>query len=181
MAKSFDNLRQKLVLGRKESVSERIVELPYLRKKAAFRPMMNKHLKNYLKAMESRDEFLINQSLDQVLESCVDTVDGEEFNADSICIQDRIFMLVKIREASMGSVAKFQHISEKLEEPVEVEVDIGDFPVSYQEEPLEEVINITDEVRVYLGPVTRKSEKEMETYLKKRGKKESIVDRRYCA
>lgn len=179
MSKSFNDLKAALTKNR--DISDNCVELPYLRKKATYRPMRNKELKDFLKAIEKRNEYLINESLDSILEQCVSKIDDEPFDVDSLCMQDRTFLLVKIKQATRGNKVKFLHAYKEDRDPVEVEVDLNDFEVVYQESEIEEILNLTDTVKITIGLATRKAEKSLENWLKKYAAKDSVADRRYSS
>lgn len=181
MAKDFKDLRKKISIDRKTEIPEHSAELPYLKRRVSYRSMKNKELKSFLKALEKRDEYAINASLDAILDSCVTTIEDEPFNNDDLCIQDRTFLLIKVRQATLGDIAKFPHVYAEDKDPVEVDVDISEFPVVYREEPVDMVIKLSSGVRVYLGPVCRGTEKSMEAWTKKNASRDSVVDRRYCA
>jgi len=180
MSKSFKDLRKHIAVSTNE-VPDFSTELPYLKKKASYRAMKNKELKSFLKAIEKKDEYLINDALDKILEYCVISIDGKPFDNNELCIQDRTYLLLKVRQASLGDIAKFPHIYKEDAQPVEVTVDISEFPIVYKEESVEEIVQLNDAVRVTLSPVTRATEKELESWIKKNGSKESMIDRRYCA
>lgn len=177
---NFADLRKKVAVKNKD-VPENVIELPYRRAKATFRPMLNRELKSFLKALEKKDEYLINEALDTILENCVNSVNGEDFDNDKLSIIDRTFLLLQIRRATLGNVAKFPHMNEKISDPVEVEVDIDDFEVVYKDDAIDKLIDLMPGVRVTLGPITRNDEKQMERYIKSKGSRNSIIDRRYCS
>lgn len=179
MSKSFNDLKS--ALAKSVNIAENCVELPYLRKKAIYRPMRNKELKDFLKAIEKKDEYLINASLDSILESCVSKIDDEPFDVNTLCMQDRTFLLVKIKQATRGNMVKFLHAYNEDKDPVEVELDLNDFDVTYQDEEIEETLNLTNTVKITIGLATRKSEKELENWLKRYAVKNSIADRRYSS
>lgn len=179
MSKTFNDLRQKLAKDR--SVSEYSVTLPYLRRKATFTSMKNKELKSFLKAMEKKDEFLINEALDQILENCVQHVEGMDvFDPDQLCMQDRTYLLLRIRRESRGPEATFPHLIEGKDEPISAEVNIDELKVDYAEEPIEKTINLdSTSIKLVLGLSTRKNEKELENWIKKTNCKNNMIERRY--
>ncbi len=144
--------------------------------------MKVKDQKDFLKALEKKDEYLINECFDRILNNCVETIDDKPFDNDTVCIQDRSFLLLKIREQTTGPKAKISHICPISEEVVnDIEVDLSKFQVTKFQGQLSQVIDLTDNIKVTLGPVTRKIEKDIEKWLKEKSKDGSMVDRRYCA
>jgi hypothetical protein len=89
---------------------------------------------------------------------------------------------MKIRQLTTGPKAKISHICPKSEQVVnDIEVDISTFPVVKYEGSINKVIDLTPTIQLVLGPVTRKTEKDIEKWLKMNGTKDSMVDKRYCA
>lgn len=179
---NFTDLRKKLAQER-SSVPEFSVQLPYLKKNATFRAMKNKELKNFLKALEKKDEYLINEAFDRILDNCVVNVEGHtSFEPDNLTIQDRTYLLLQIRRESRGNIANFPHVIDGHDTPIEVEIDIDELLVEYKDEPVEDEIKIKDtSFTIVLGPPTRGDEKDMENWLKTHGAKNNMADRRYCS
>jgi hypothetical protein len=182
MTITFEDFKKKFSLETNKTIPQDFVELPSSGAKATIRPMKVKEQKEVLKALEKRDEFLINEALDAILSNCVVTVDGEPFDGDKLCIQDRTYVLMRIRQLTTGPKAKISHVSNKtgkVHENIEIELDKL-LVEKYSGTNLNQTIDVADGFKLHLGPVTRKNEKDIEKYLKA-NKDNSLIDRRYAA
>lgn len=172
-------------LAKNKDISEDVITLPSNKNtKLTIRPMKVKEQRAILKALEKKDEYLVNTAFDQLLERCVISVDGESFDCDDLIIQDRSYVLIKIRQLSTGNEAKISHICPVSGKVVnDIEIDLNDLDVDFfdDEEELAKEIQLSDSVKVKVGPVTRKDEKQMDKWAKNSKDKDSIIDKRYCA
>lgn len=186
---SFADIKKKIALERASTagVGQASVSLPSNGDKVIIRPMKVKEQKEFLKAFEKQDEFLINEAFDKILESCVESVNGELYDGDNICVQDRIFLLIKIRQLTSGDKIKIAHVigdtDEKGKNKVEqVEIDLTTLKVdTFEGDNIQGEIEVSSTIKVILGPVTRKTEKQLEAWIKKKNAKDSLIDRRYAA
>lgn len=174
------NYLQKLskALAKDNGISEEVVELPSNKSRATIRPMKVKEHKQILKAFEKKNEYLINQAFDELLERCVISIDGEPFNSDELIIQDRIFLLVKIRQLSTGDKIKIVHVDEKTNEVKDdIEIDISKLKVDYFEGELTKEMDLSPSIKLVFGPLKRKQEKELELY--SRQNDNSLIDKQF--
>lgn len=177
---SLNDLKKRLATNSGD-IPESVVELPSNKQKATIRPMKVKEQKSILKAIEKRNEYLVNESFDILLDKCVISVDGEPFDNDDIILQDRKFLLIKIQELTNGPKSKIQHINHKTGDLIkDVEVDISELDVIYFEGELYKEIQLSDTLFINVGPITRKGEKEIERWTKKNKAEDSVIDKRYC-
>lgn len=184
MTATFKDFKKKFVIENNKEIPQATVELPSNRKKATLRAMKVKEQKEFLKALEKRDEFLINEAFDKILTSCVLTVNEQPFDGDALCVQDRMFLLIKIRQLSSGDKITIPHVIEVdgKEKTEQIEVDMTKFDVMYKEGDLNKEVMINSTTKILLGPSTRKNEKDLETWIKTKGiSKESLVERRFAA
>lgn len=182
MGVSFNDFKKKHALEISKDAPQAIVTLPSDGTKVTLRPMKVREQKEFLKAMEKKDEFLLNEAFDNILNTCVISINDGGFDNDKICVQDRMFLLIKIRQLSSGDKIKIAHYIEKTEKVEQIEVDMTKFQIETATEPLIKEIQLTPNTKVVLGPVTRKNEKDMEKWLKSKNvNKESLIERRYCA
>lgn len=182
---SFKDFKKSIVINNNKDAPQASVELPSNRAKALIRPMKVKDQKDFLKALEKRDEFLINEAFDKILSSCVITVDDAPFDNDLICIQDRMFLLIKIKELSSGSKISIPHVftdNEGKEKSQQIEVDMSTFKIIYKDSEVSKAIFINPDTKLILGPSTRKNEKDLEKWIKTKAvSKDSLVERRFSA
>jgi hypothetical protein len=182
MTITFDDFKKKFSIETNKTIPQDVVELPSSGAKATIRPMKVREQKEVLKALEKRDEFLINEALDAILSNCVITIDDAAFDGDKLCIQDRTYLLMRIRQLTTGPKAKISHVSNKTGKVHEnIEIELDKLPVDkYQGTNLNQAIDVAEGIRLHLGPVTRKNEKDIEKYLKA-NKDNTLIDRRYAA
>lgn len=179
---SIKDLRTEFVKETASSIPQAAVPLLSDKNiKATIRPMTVKEQREVLKAMEKRDEYLINQAFDAILDHCVVKLDDKPFNNDTLFTQDRIYLLLKIHQLTNGNVAKISHVCPKTGNIVNgIEVDLEkcmklDF---FEGTDIKAVRDITPSIRFILSPITRKMEKEIEKFTKK---KDTLTDRRFAA
>lgn len=177
----FKDLKNE-ILKSSQSIPQLSVELLSDKSiKALLRPMTVKEHRELLKAMEKKDEYLINAAFDAILDKCVEKIDDKPFNNDTVYIQDRIYLLMKIQQLTNGNMFKITHIcpkTGKIVSGIEVDLDKCMRLSFFSGQSLKKTVEITPSIRLTLAPITRKSEKEIEKFLNKR---ESIVERRYAA
>lgn len=180
---SFADFKKKVAIQGATDIPQAVVKLPSNGKRATIRSMKVKEQKEFLKAFEKQDEFLLNEAFDHILAKCVDSIEGDAYDGDVLCVQDRTFLLIKIRQLTSGDKIKIPHFIQEKNKVEQVEVDLSQFAVVYHEGDVEQEIVLSDNVKVIVGPVSRKNEKDMEQYLKKKGtaNKDSVIERRYCA
>lgn len=179
----FNDFKKRIAIDINKSIPTAAVELPSNGAKALIRSMKVKDQKDFLKALEKKDEYLINECFDMILSTCVESIDGKGFDNDLLCIQDRSYLLLKIREVTTGPLAKISHICPQSGKVVnDIEIDISKLPVDkFLGKDINQTVDLTENIRVVLSPVTRKIEKEIESWFKKQPGEASMVDRRYCA
>lgn len=180
----FKKFKNSIVKDKNTHISQAIVELTSDKRRAAIKPMTVKDQKEFLKAMEKQDQYLINQSFDAIIERCVDNIEGQPFDGDYLTLQDRTYLLLKIRQQTTGDKTKITHIHSKTGEPVQdVEIDLKQaLQVKYFEgDSLTKEMKLSDNVKILLGPVLRKDEKELDTWCRKTENKDSIVNRKYAS
>lgn len=182
---NFSDFKKKFVLELNKEIPQDIVELPSGFGKATIIPMKVKEQKDFLKALEKQDEYLINEAFDKILSRCVVAINGEPFDLENLCIQDRTFLLISIRKL-IGTKAKISHVcpvSQKVYN--DLEVDLNKMEVEYfKGQALEKTIDVSENIKIKLGTVTRRDEKEIEKWIKSHTKMKedkSLVDKRYCA
>lgn len=180
---SFADFKKKSAIQGAADIPQAAVKLPSNGKKATIRPMKVKEQKEFLKAFEKQDEFLLNEAFDHILAKCVDSIDGDAYDGDTLCVQDRTFLLIKIRQLTSGDKIKIAHFIQEKNKVEQIDVDLSQFEVLYRDDEINKEIVLNDAVKVIVGPVTRKNEKDIEQYLKKKGptNKDSMIERRYCA
>lgn len=180
--KSFKDLKVQINKEMKTSIATAVVELPSNKAKATIRPLKTKDAREFLKALEKQDEVLVGEAFDKMLMASVDTINGDPVDVENMNLKDRVFLLIKIRElSSANKTVKITHvcpISSKVYN--DIPVDISTFTVKYPEQPLTMVLNPVENIRLTIGQVTRKNEKDIQKWMASKDKKTSTVDLRYC-
>lgn len=181
-ASNFNDLKKRFVLDSSKTIPQGIAELPSNGAKVTFSPMKVKQQKEFLKALEKKDETLINEAFDHILNACVSMVDDKPFDVDSLCVQDRTFLLIRIRQLTSGPEVKITHICPKSEVVYNnIPIDLNTLQIEpYKGTSITQELDLTPSIKVILGLVTRKDEKDIERWIKNKSKDNSVIDRRYC-
>lgn len=182
MSIKFSDIKNKFSKEINKEIPQLSVDLPSGLGKATIIPMKVREQKAFLKALEKQDEYLINEAFDKIILSCVVSINGDPVDPDDLCIQDRTYLLLMIRKL-LNPKAKISHIcpvSEKVYN--DIEIDLNELAtVNFEGKSLVKTIDLNENIKVNLGPVTRKDEKQMEQWIKTKSKDKSVVDKRYCA
>jgi hypothetical protein len=180
---NFSDFKKKFASEINKDIPETIVELPSGLGKASIISMKVKEQKDFLKALEKQDEYLINEAFDKILSRCVLNVNGEPADVETLCVQDRNYLLLMIRKL-IGTKAKISHIcpkSEKVYNNIEIDLDSNLEVTPFSGIALSKTIEIVNGITLVVGPVSRKNDKEVEQWIKTKAKdKSSVIDRRYC-
>lgn len=154
-----------------KSLSEFSEELCYHRGiNVLFRPLKIKDKKDLLKSIESKDEVAINSNLDRIIEKYV-TFDSQDFSSDELTIQERYQILTYIRRAAAGDKVKIIHQCPECEKVnSNIEYELSNMEVTYidPKNEVDNTIKIGDNITLYLGMITRKDEKIIDSLMKKK-------------
>lgn len=153
-----------------KSAPENAIKLCYSQKDVFVKPLKIKDKKEILKAIESKNETIINKALDEVIEKYAEYADGSEFNVNTLTSQERFQLLVHIRVSAAGTTAKIAH-----ECPTcghvnkEIIYDLNSMYVKNYTKPEkgDELLLANGNIKLLLGPMTRDKEIEIERYIKK--------------
>lgn len=177
----FDDFKKKFAIEINKDVPQDIVELPSGFGKATIIPMKVKEQKDFLKALEKQDEFLINEAFDKLLMKCVISINNNPCDIDALCIQDRSYLLLMIRKLT-NPKAKISHIcpvSEKVYS--NIEIDMTQLQTEkFEGTTLTQEVLLTPNTKLLVGPVYRKDERDVEKWLKTKSKDKSLIDKKYC-
>lgn len=152
------------------SSPETTVKLCYSDQEVFIRPMKIKDKKEILKAIESKKENLINKALDEIIEKYVDHVNGDELDVKQLTTQERHQILVHIRVLAAGETAKIVHECPNCQHlNKDIQYDLNDMYVQkYKEPETGHIINLAEgAIKVHLGPMTRETEIQIESYIKR--------------
>ena len=159
---SFNMMDLKKLYATK-SGDELAIDLCFSGRKAFIKPMKVRDKKDILKAIESKDEKLIQKNFDDIIEKYVTLEDGRSIS--DITVQERYQILVAIRRAAAGDEAKLAHQCPKCEHiNKDIPFNMDSIVTKNYEEPSNGgVIEIADgDIKVVLGPIRRDEEKKLE-------------------
>lgn len=160
---------QLMKLEATSSAAHMEVELCYSHKKAFIKPLKVLDKKELLKAMENKNENLVNKVFDNILEKYVEIEDYTE-SIDKLVMAERHQLLASIRTANGDSNATIVHVCPSCESANTIEYDLSGLDVKYYtpSEDHDIVTHKFDEkltVEYHIKPLTRVDEKVSEVYI----------------
>ncbi len=158
-----------------ESLSEYTEKLCYHTNITAhFSALKIKDKKQLLKSIESKDEDAINRNLDVIIEKYVRF--EPEISSDNITVQERYQILTYMRRAAAGDSVRIVHQCpecEKVNTDIDYELSNMKVDMFDNSKDIQNVVKVGKKISVYLGPMTRKDEKQIEAIIKKKNVKSS--------
>lgn len=134
--------------------------LPGSGEEITFRPLTTNDLKKVLIYENQQDPLIGEEILDQII---TNVVQNENFNIDSIYIQDRYFLFIEIRKATKGKTHSFPHTcnscgSQSIQSvDLDEDLDLKNMDLDSLQKELS-VLN--DNIVLEMGFVTRGEQKE---------------------
>ncbi len=155
------------------SASQNSIELCYSRDKVLVKPLKILDKKELLKSIESKNEDSMNRVLDNIITKYVEYPDGSIVDGSKLTTQERQQLLVQIRLSSNTSETiklihqcpKCQHINK------DIQYDVSNIFVDFYEEDKNSLdyFEVADgNIRIHLGPLHRKDEITLQSYIKKK-------------
>lgn len=145
------------------SGDEMAIDLCFTGRKAFVKPMKVRDKKDILKAIESKDEKLIQKNFDDIVEKYVTLEDNRPI--DDLTVQERYQILVAIRRAAAGDEAKLAHQCPKCDHiNKDISFDMNNIITKQYEEPESgRTIDVAGgAIKVILGPIRREVERKLE-------------------
>jgi len=142
---------------------ELAIDLCYSHHKAFIKPMKVRDKKDLLKAIESKNEKLVQSNLDEIVEKYV-RVEGYD-NIAHMTVQERYQVLVAMRRAAAGDETKIVHQCPKCEHVgKDIPFNMTSIITKEFEEPaVGNIISTANgSIRITLGPIRRCDEKVLE-------------------
>lgn len=142
---------------------ELAIDLCYSHHKAFIKPMKVKDKKDLLKAIESKNEKLVQSNLDEIVEKYV-RVEGYK-SLNHMTVQERYQVLVAMRRAAAGDDTKIVHQCPKCEHVAkELNFNMANIvTVDFKEPETGSVIETANgAIKITLGPIRRCDEKILE-------------------
>jgi hypothetical protein len=153
-----------------KSSAEQTIKLCYSQKEVYVKPLKIKDKKEVLKAIETKNEIIINKALDDIIEKYTEYVDGSNFNVSTLTSQERYQLLVHIRVSAAGTTTKIVHECPQCGTiNKEITYDLNTMYVKNYTQPNggDTIILANGNITVKLSPMTREKELEIERYIKK--------------
>jgi hypothetical protein len=104
------------------------ITIPSQKRKVKYKPFTVKEEKILLIAQESKDIDQIILAIKQIINNCV-----MEIDVDKLAIFDLEYLLINIRSQSVGNIFSFKIKDPDTEETVDLEIDIADINVKFDE------------------------------------------------
>lgn len=149
------------------------IELCYSRNPVLIKPLKIKDKKELLKSIESKNESAVNRMLDTIIDKYVEYKNGDSINSMELTSQERQQIMVNIRLASVvkdtikivHSCPSCEHVNKN------IPYNVNDIVVDFYEkdDDSKDYIEVANEtVKIFLKPMSRRKEIEIENIIKKR-------------
>lgn len=154
-----------------KSTAHMEIELCYHKSKVFVKPLKVNDKKEVLKAMESKNDVLVNKCFDNILQKYVEFED-QNLNYENISLQERFQILTYIRTANGEDTATIVHQCPNCEKVNDdIVYDLNDlFLKEYKGNPEEEIVVIPlqgeDCIKIQIKPLTRMDDMNAERYCK---------------
>jgi hypothetical protein len=119
------------------------VVVPSSKKKIEFRPFLVKEEKILLIAQQGGNDSEIIRAVKQILNNCINT---PGFNTDDLTTFDLEYLFLKLRARSVNNLVKLSYRDTEDEEVYDFELDLDKIEITYPEDTIDPVIEITDSV-----------------------------------
>lgn len=132
-------------------------ELPSDGRTITFKPFTTGQIKKLLAYENSDDPFIIEHILDDIITECVIS---EDFDLDALLLQDRFYLLLKIRERSKGDAYNYTYKCPKCKFETVGNIKISELEVSPMDVDTTPII-LNDQLSVSMKLITRGEQKEV--------------------
>jgi DNA-directed RNA polymerase subunit M/transcription elongation factor TFIIS len=126
--------------------------VPSTKKKLQYRPFLVKEEKILMIAQESTDASQIEESIKDIIRACT----FEKIDVDSLTTYDLEYILLKLREKSVGESSKFFLTCKECDAKNEVTVNLNDVAVDFPETVPDNNIELSKGIGITLSPVSIK-------------------------
>ena len=126
--------------------------VPSTKKKLKYRPFLVKEEKILMIAQESNDASQIESSIKDIIKSCT----FGKIDVDSLMTYDLEYILLKLREKSVGETSEFSLSCKKCGAKNKVNVNLNDVAVDFPETVPDSTIELSKGVGITLSPVSIK-------------------------
>lgn len=132
-------------------------DLPGNGKTIKFKPLTTGTIKKSLVYEDEENIETLENFLDSLVSNCVL---NDDFNIDNLLLQDRFHLLVEIRKRSKGNVFKFPYTCSVCNLESIQTVDLSKLEVTKKPENIDDVVQVSDKLFLYLKHITRGEQKE---------------------
>ena len=126
--------------------------VPSTKKKLQYRPFLVKEEKMLMIAQESNDPSQIETSIKDIIRACT----FEKIDVDSLTTYDLEYILLKLRQKSVGETSNFSLVCKECGAKNEVVVNLEDVAVDFPDTVPENTIELSKGVGITLSPVSIK-------------------------
>ena len=144
--------------------------LPGSGKTLKFKPMTTGQLKKLLSYEKTNDINVIENVIDNLINECITS---KNFDVNDLYLQDRFFLLVKLREKTKGSDYEITWKCPKCNSQSLNIIDISKLKVTKKDQNIDNKLKINDSLSITLDIIKRGQQKEIIKYVFIKNKKMS--------
>jgi len=146
--------------------------LPGTGESVKYKPIIVSQLKKLLTFENESNQSKIENLLDELISECVIS---DNFNINNLYLQDRFFIIIKLREKTKGSIYDFTLTCPKCKGQSIINVDLSKLKVNKRKNDIEKKIKLNDNISIELDYIKRSDYKESLDFIsKKKYKSKSI-------
>jgi len=138
------------------SVYEFNATLPGSGETITYKPITTGQMKNLLMYEEDDDPLVIEEILDELINSSVIT---EGFEVDDLYLQDRFYLLIEIRKQSKGKHFSFKINCPECGSQFLNNVDLDKLPFTLKESDVNPFVKVNNNITIALDFITRRDQK----------------------
>jgi len=142
--------------------------LPGSNETIKFKPMTTGQLKKLLSYEKTQNIETIENIIDNLISECVVS---KNFNIDNLYIQDRFYLLIKLREKTKGGSYEITWTCPKCKSQSLNIIDISELKVNKRQNNDNNIIKINDNLSIKVDIIKRGQQKEVIKYVEKKNKK----------
>lgn len=167
MSINFDQLKN--IYNTTGGVPDTEITLCYSKKEVFIKPLKVKDKKDLLKAIETKNEDIVNKKLDEIIIKYVEAKDGSNIDYEKLSTAERHQIMVYIRIAAGGDTANIVHQCPNCEVVNRnIQYDLNNLYLKeYNLNKEDAMIPVGNgSIKIELGPISRTIEREVEKYIK---------------
>jgi DNA-directed RNA polymerase subunit M/transcription elongation factor TFIIS len=126
--------------------------VPSTKKKIQYRPFLVKEEKILMIAQEAKDVSQIESSIKDIIKACT----FEKIDVDSLLTYDLEYILLKLREKSVGETSNFSLSCKECGAKNEIVINLEEIGIDFPETVPDNKVKLTKDVGITLSPVSIK-------------------------